>query len=202
MIFLLTLSVCISTTSTSTSGTTSSSYSTSCSTISSCSTSSSCTTSCSSWSRVASRGDLQAVGIGAARLITTLTAEQGGNNLFCTAKYLFKKLIGTISRSAASSPPRYFCYFQLKICSCRSHLREVFASFRNTRHLHVGGAPGPQRGLQQRGGGGGGEGVAAGEGAGGGGVVCHQEAGHQHQGREVVVGARLLRVVRLQTCTA
>ena len=156
---------------------------------------------------MASRGDLQAVGIRAARLITTLTgvraqhsrAEQGGNNLFCTAKYLFKKLIGTISRSAASSPPRYFCYFQLKICSCRSHLREVFASFRNARHLHVGGAagPGPQRGLQQRGGGG--EGVAAGEGAGGGGVVCHQEAGHQHQGREVVVGARLLGVVRLQT---
>ena len=189
---LLTLSVCISTTSTSTSGTTSSSCSTSCS------------TSWSSWSWVASRGDLQAVGIGAARLITTLTAEQGGNNLFCSAKYLFKKLIGTISRSAASSPPRYFCYFQLKICSCRSHLREVFASFRNTTDLHVGGAPGPrpQRGLQQRGGGGGGEGVAAGEGAGGGGVVCHQEAGHQHQGREVVVGARLLRVVRLQTCTA
>ena len=110
--FLLTLSVCISTTSTS------------------CTTS--CSTSWSSWSRVASRGDLQAVGIGAARLITTLTAEQGGNNLFCSAKYLFKKLIGTISRSAASSPPRYFCYFQLKICSCRSHLREVFASFRNT----------------------------------------------------------------------
>ena len=187
--FLLTLSVCISITSSSTS-------STSCSTTS-CSPS--CSTSCSSWSRVASRGDLQAVGIGATRLITTLTSEQGGNNLFCTAKYIFKKLIGTISRSAASSPPRYFCYFQLRICSCRSHLREVFASFRNTRHLHVGGAPGPgpQRGLQQRGGGGGGEGVAAGEGAGGGGVVCHQEAGHQHQGREVVVGARLLRVVRL-----
>ena len=187
--FLLTLSVCISITSCSPS----------------CSTScSSCSTSWSSWSRVASRGDLQAVGIGAARLITTLTAEQGGNNLFCTAKYLFKKLIGTISRSAASSPPRYFCYFQLKICSCRSHLREVFASFRNTRHLHVGGAPGPrpQRGLQQRGCGCGCEGVAAGEGAGGGGVVCHQEAGHQHQGGEVVVGARLLRVVRLQTCTA
>ena len=126
---LLTLSVCISTTSTSTSDTTSSSCSTSCTT--------SCSTSCSSWSRVASRGDLQAVGIGAARLITTLTAEQGGNNLFCSAKYLFKKLIGTISRSAASSPPRYFCYFQLKICSCRSHLREVFASFRNHHHEWV-----------------------------------------------------------------